>query len=296
MVGKRLALVVAADDNYIVYAITTIKSFLFHNRWFDGDIITFDDGKIFTISEKNRERLRSIYKKVVIRNIDYSKYDDVFKEVIKAEKNSGRFIKSYTKFEIFNFLKDYDKILCVDADVLFVDNVKDLFMQDIAFGVTSSMLANYYLVTENKEYKHFKKNDKLINIDSGGFNAGVMYIGDTSLLNFNTDSIIGFTYEMLSNYEENDFCIMFFDQCILNYFFDCRFREQVTLISPAYNLVVGNMPSNKYKLLDSTDSDFLKNLFVNSKIFHFVMKPEFLNANGKLFSMWNFYRTMPVFR
>lgn len=302
----KLALIINCDDNYFDYGLTAIKSFLFHNKWFNGDIIFFNDNEYFKISEENINKVKLIYKNVIVKNIDYNKYKYIIKKFVKINKNDGfwqTFPKAYPKFEIFNF-KEYDKILCIDGDILFVDNIKDLFEQDISLGLTSSLLLNkYYLEGYNINNLKFKRNNDLIDFDSGGFNSGVIYIGNNKFLNKNiTDKIINYINNLLKLYNENTKLfgtkiIKYFDQCILSYFFTENFNDEVNYINPIYNTELCDIDYLNYEFISNRSNDFLKYLYKNKKILHYLWLPEDINnyKNKFFYKLWIFYRDLPLF-
>ena len=301
----KIALIICADDGYINngYAITTIKSFLFHNRWFTGDIIFFDDNEFFKISNKNKSLLKSYYNNVVFKELDLSKYKTII-DYFKNDNQNTKFIKAYPKFEIFD-IKGYDKILCVDGDILFIDNIKDLFCKDITIGVTSSLLYNFYSnlfkknfydIQNNTNYfanNLFYKNDLLKDWDSGGFNSGVIYIGNVSKLpKINISKLI---IQYITNFiKENNKEILFFDQCILSYIFDKSILGKLTtIINPIYNTIIYDNQMIDYLLLNNFGSKFLIEVYKHSKILHFLSKPNSIDDNNYFKKIWNFYYNIP---
>ena len=310
MNDNKTALVIICDDKYLSnnYGFTCLKSFLYNNKWFNGDIIFFDDGEFFTISNDNKTKLKSLYNKIIFKKINFNTYKwliDLFSfnnidfyqnyEFIHCIKRNLKLLKAYPKFEIFN-LKEYDKILCIDADILFVDNVKELFNKDISFGVTSSLYYNSQNIKlqDIKDINSFRKNNDLIEFDSGGFNSGVIYIGNKNLLNGNiTNEILEFCKEKQLNINNKKYPVYFFDQCIFNYFFTEKYNDFVTFISPIYNMCIA-----KFTIFNSVDeeclSDFYKELKEHSKIWHFLYKPLQLNKNHYYKKVWNNYKDMTL--
>ena len=72
----NIALVIIGDNNVIEnnYCGVVIKSFLYNNSWFDGDIIFFEDNSFNKISEDNKKKLRNLYHKIIFKYINFSKY------------------------------------------------------------------------------------------------------------------------------------------------------------------------------------------------------------------------------
>ena len=303
----KIALVINCDNNYFEYGLTAIKSFLFHNKWFNGDIVFFDDEEYFRISEDNINILKTIYKNVIIKKIDFSKYKFIIEKFSNINNNDGSwqcFLKSYPKIEIFN-LKEYDKILCIDGDILFVDNIKDLFKSSSSLGITSAMLFNhYYLEGYDLSNLKFKRNDDLIELDSGGFNAGVIYIGNNKFLNKDiTNKIINYINDLLNSYDSTTKLygsknIKFFEQCILNYFFTENYNNEVTYIDPIYNTELCDIDYLRYEFISNRSNDFLKYLYNNKKILHYLWMPDHIHNNCKnkfFYKLWSFYNKLPIF-
>lgn len=305
----KIALVINADNNYINrYTITTLKSFLFHNKWFNGDIIFFDDNTFFTISEDNKKTLKSIYNNIIFKTINFNKYKNIIEKFNYINDYNKNLLKAYPKFEIFN-LYEYDKILCIDGDILFVDNIKELFFKDISLGVTSAMR---YYVLKNKLNDYII--DKYYKTDKY-FNSGLIYIGNKFFLKQNiTNLIISYTENLLNKYDSKTTLydnkkMELFDQDILNYFLYEYYYNNFTYISPIYN--VERNANNLYWLLDNwfindekdlhskRDIEFIKYMkyvFYNAKIFHYILKPNcgYKDNNTYFDKLWNFYKNLPL--
>lgn len=105
------------DDLYYPLFEIMLNSFLKQNRWFDDYITIFDWG----ISGKNKSKVLEIYNKIEFLEVDKSKYD------LKEETlDKIYFGKNFQKFEIFKL--KYNKIVVLDADLLFLDDVRELFI------------------------------------------------------------------------------------------------------------------------------------------------------------------------
>lgn len=293
---SKIALVIIADDNVInkKYCHAVIKSFFEYNKWFTGDIVFFEDGVINKISEKNKIVLQSLYNKVIIKHINYDKYNDLFNQCVDKFV-SPRFIHSYPKFEIFNLI-EYDKILCIDSDIIFNDSIEELFNRNISLGVTSSM--RYFMEDISLDYCYTSL--KIIGnttCDSGGFNGGVIYLGNKYFINKNIYNEI---YQYINEYINSNNCIAFFEQDILNHFFSDKYSNNVTWLSPYYNVEIFdykrfNMFTNYGKPLNnvvdfySDKFDKVNMLLNKGKIIHYLQKYESLQDNTRVKKLYEQY-------
>ena len=286
----KIGLVIIANDGYInnQYAITCIKSFLYHNTWFDGDIIFFEDiNNHYNISEENKQILYQLYDQIKFIQFDYESYLYIMNEKFAEGE---KLYNACPKFELFK-LSEYDKLLCVDGDIVFVGNIKELFIKDIPFGATSSLMYNlndieFYQLSDNDNFiKYTDYHDH----DSGGFNSGVLYFGNKSLLNEKTC----YDFRDFINHELNtNKFYQFFDQCFLNYFFnDTEYHKYITIINPIYNCHVAWYEiynKNKYCIYK------LHNLVKNAKILHYTWKPERMEEWDLFLKLFNINKNLPT--
>lgn len=286
----KIGLVIISNDKYIdnQYTIACIKSFLFHNKWFNGDIIFFEDiyGH-FNINEENKQILYQLYDQIRFIQFDYNNYLNLMNE--RFSKNE-KLYNACPKFELFK-LSEYDKILCIDGDIIFIDNIKELFIKDIHFGATSSLMYNlndikFYQLSDNNNF--IKYND-YCNYDSGGFNSGVIYFGNKTLLNEKTyNDLINFINNEINDNKQ----YQFFDQCFLNYFFnDTEYNKYITIINPIYNTQITwyeKYHKNKYCI------DKLNDLLKNTKILHYTWKPEQMEEWDPFLKIFNRYKDLPI--
>lgn len=104
------------DDLYAPLFRIMLTSFLDKNKWFNDSIIVFDWG----ISKQNKFKSLEIYDKIYFLDVDKNNYD-ISEEAI----NKFYFAKNFQKFEFFKL--SYKKIIIFDADLVFLDDVKELF-------------------------------------------------------------------------------------------------------------------------------------------------------------------------
>lgn len=264
----KLGIVINADECYInKYTITMIKSFLIHNKWFDGDFIFFDDKKFFTISDENKILLKNIYKNIIFKDIDYSKYEYIINSFRYINDNNAYFLKGIPKFEIFSLI-EYDKILCIDGDMLFVNSIEDLFKKNISFGGVSTEINEFYI------------------------NCGLIYLGNKDFINEEiTNLLIEFTKDLINNYDKDtglyNYCFVnFFEQDIFNIFFNMHFKDKCQSLNFQYNfLLCPEMFNDNNIKYDDYE------IFTNVKIFHYLYKPE-VSVTKYFYNLWKFYENL----
>lgn len=131
----KLALITICNDAFIEPCRTMIYSFVKNNLWFDGDIIICCDTNEFTLNEENRAKLQMIYEHVIIREVDRSQYQK-FIDNFKKDRKILKYLPSVYTFEVFD-LDGYDKALYLDADMLIIESIQDLFNLDYSIGVST---------------------------------------------------------------------------------------------------------------------------------------------------------------
>lgn len=187
-IGYAFATVVHGDGFYDLFRVF-LYSLLKHNPWIQSPFIVFHNG----LKRSQQVLLRRIYPKVTFRKIDIEKY--------KSHE------KGYSKFwslEVFN-VKDYDKIIFLDCDLLCIGGIDSLL--DIQGPVAM--------------YKEQRRNM---------FNSGVVVV-DKSVRNKKV-------YEGLLNFKLSS-SRFGKDQQVLNGYFDGR----ITNIPQKYNCLVSEAPS-----------------------------------------------------
>lgn len=118
-------LFLSLNSTYIIGYRVFIQSFLYHNRWFDGDLVIMD----LNLSDEDKEYVSTFYKKIFFIKPNYENYKDVNIDTL-YNKN---FINNYYKLDIFSYTK-YEKIVSMDCDMLITGDLSDLFFKNYSFG------------------------------------------------------------------------------------------------------------------------------------------------------------------
>lgn len=164
--------------------------------------MTFADEKFITCVIRQAQRLKHLktqypyivlvdekdentQKKLIINQIEFRTISA--ETFIYTNNNNARFLKTFNKFKIIDFLDEYKAICWVDADIIFIENC-DKFFYDV-------------------DYITFKSVNNILeeNID------GCMFIITNQI---NKKEFIDFVYKHQENYTE--------DEHILNAFFRNR--------------------------------------------------------------------------
>ena len=166
---NKVALFTLCSDNLVDVGLTMIYSFLFNNEWFYdcGVINIISDNNICKLSPENREKFTSLYKDTSFIEVDYEYYKPLIERQEKELYIAPNLKSCFYKYEIF---KDYgySKNVYFDADMIIQSDIRELFFNEINFGVCLDITALKY-----KTDIIFNKTGKT----DAYFNAGLMVVG-----------------------------------------------------------------------------------------------------------------------
>lgn len=154
----------ACDDKYAPLAGVSIASFLKNSATSDKLNFYILDNNISTKNKTKIESLKNIKDcSISFISVDNSKFENLY----LPEKKGYLSISSYFRFVIPSLLKDLDKILYVDCDVIATTSIQEFYSTDIS--------KHYAAVIEDTDC--FKNQRRLnFNKDEIYFNAGVILI------------------------------------------------------------------------------------------------------------------------
>lgn len=114
------------DDKYLSGFLITLNSILLSSPNFNYDVVIFEWGEL---SDKSKNVIKLLYNNVSFRMVDkdfYKKhqFDDTFRE--------WTYNPNY-RFDIFT-LKEYDRVIFFDSDMIFEIDVEELLEYDVDFG------------------------------------------------------------------------------------------------------------------------------------------------------------------
>jgi lipopolysaccharide biosynthesis glycosyltransferase len=164
----------SSDDNYAPFVATTICSIMEHTSSFVSFYIL--DGGISSKNAQKIKQLRDIYSNIAIEFIEIDT-QTIFKDFPTREHFS---IDMYTRFLIPELKSDLKKVVYSDVDVIFNDDIKKLYDEDLNGYSIGAVPYLYGYINPNKEeinsyhlrlglpenHKYFESGLLLIDIDS----------------------------------------------------------------------------------------------------------------------------------
>lgn len=115
--GMKACLFAIMTEDYFKGFYVTMKSFLYHNPWFDLDFVIID----INLNEETKKKILEIYPKVLFRKPNYGLYEGGNYEKLYKKNKVNQFY-----LECFN-LCDYGKVVSIDLDLLILGDMRSLF-------------------------------------------------------------------------------------------------------------------------------------------------------------------------
>lgn len=168
----KYALVTLSDTNFLLPTYVFIKSFLEHNKWFEGDIVILISENIST---EDTLIFFNLYSKIKFISPDQTKYKEAIRHIIEDFPENGitsGYWPHMLKFETFG-LEEYDRTVYYDSDVLVVGNIRDAFFNDY----------DYIICDDRTERPPFDKMDKRCSEPLFNLNLGVRKFDKKTYLN-----------------------------------------------------------------------------------------------------------------
>lgn len=256
----RMDICLSADDNYAKYMGTTIASILSNSKEDDEiyfHLIVDDD-----VTDDSKNKLLSLKK---IKNCEMKFYIpdvDKYKKWYELGNYKSFSPAMFYRLSIAELIKNVDKVLYLDCDIIVNDSLKELFEIDIN---------NYYIITVKDIYFLDSKKD----INESYFNSGVILVNSKLWLESNVS-------ELFENYYLNNYKNIYGDQDILNY---CL-KDKVKYLDNIWNY---------FPLKSLYDGKPIKDI----KILHYAAAVKPWNDNGRVFyfadEFWKYYQLTPWF-
>jgi len=258
------------SDYYVPYLMVVLQSLIEHssvNHNYDIIIFTKD------ISIYNRNLLKQIFntKNISIRFVVGKFNQFKFSKTKHAEHASS---DCYNRLFAPFILKNYKKVICLDADILVKHDIYYLYIQelnDCALGacVDQGMVGLYNITSdgwfniEDKNYNYRQYLDDYMELNNpyNYFNAGV-FLFDLEKLDINQYKKDMFKYMQNKN-------LLFGDQDILNLIFD----DKTKLLDISWNYMPDNSNYTFNRILDNMPLPILKEYKKakqNPKIIHYA--------------------------
>ena len=220
----KKALVTLLDDKYLPGGLITINSLVNSSPGLHMDLIIFEWG---TLSEDSKTLLRKIYKNIIFKKINTSLYDNCkYSEQWRVWTYNCNY-----RFDIFT-LKEYDKILFFDCDILFHIDIEEVFQKNCKFGACPAS----------------KDQVKQINRETG-FEGGLLLIDKAFLKEKTRDDLIEISlstppYDPYVKSEKWES-----DEPILNTYFLNKITNfcKFTWLDEKYNFLTDRLTSDSFK-------------------------------------------------
>lgn len=267
---KEYNICLCADNNVVEYMSALIVSILKNSHQdeeFIFHIITS------SMSEENKNYINELKS---IKNFQLKYYSPIHKEkFIKwhKEKTTGQWgLEAFSKLDIPFLIKDLDKILYLDCDMIVVNSLKELFKLDITNNIAA--------VVEDKDIKYFKILETNFNFFYNYFNSGLMLI-NIKYFNelFNENNF----FEEIEKYLKSIKVLKYIDQDIFNYLF----QNRVKYLDSKYNFTCALVRKEK-EVQDTIIAHYT------------LLKPLYKNAypqkNKLYYAFWKYLIETPYFK
>lgn len=259
-----------ADNNVVEYMSALIVSIL-RNSSQDEEFIFY----IITscISEENKNYINELKN---IKNFQLKYYNPIHKEKFEKwykEKATGQWgIEAFSKLDIPFLIKDLDKVLYLDCDMIVLNSLKELFNLDITNNIAA--------VVEDKDIKYFKILETNFNFFYRYFNSGFMLI---NIKYFNELFTENSFFEEIEKYLKSIKALKYIDQDIFNYLF----QDKVKYLDSKYNFTCALLKKDK-EIQDTTIAHytFFKPLYKNG----------YLKKNKLYYAFWKYFIETPYFK
>lgn len=151
------------NDSFVDYYIVLFKSIKEHNSWFNYKWIVYYNHKYSPLSDKSQSILVSVNKNIEFKIINEKPYSNLFERV------PFNLRPAIFKLEMFKLGHLFKKIIYLDADMLCLGSIKELFENDYYIaGCLAGKNYNY----KNLNHSKFKRKAIL--------NTGVLILNNKS--------------------------------------------------------------------------------------------------------------------
>jgi lipopolysaccharide biosynthesis glycosyltransferase len=194
-------------DDYADGAAVMIKSFLDNNTWYSDEIIVICWGQL---SAEQKRRIGSLSQKIIFHEIDERAYS--------TAKVDGRRKWNYvpaTRFAMFKLL-GYDRLVYLDADVVVVGDIQELFDTPASFAACRLKLGMGFELR-----------------NQGGFDAGVFTVGSEFISEYVHDALV----YIATGHQWSG------NQVVLNLYF----ADSVEYLSPIFNVTTYQLTAETFE-------------------------------------------------
>jgi lipopolysaccharide biosynthesis glycosyltransferase len=124
-------LVTITSNLFINGTYVLIKSFLYNNPWFKGDIIILYENNYSPLTEHNKNFLDyNISYSIKFKEVNYDNYSTLINQALALPNFKSRLCSSYYTLEILALINSYDKLLYIDSDSVIEGDLQPVFNLD----------------------------------------------------------------------------------------------------------------------------------------------------------------------
>lgn len=259
--GKPVVpIVFAADDAYVPMLTTTLLSVLENaSEAYRYDVVVLERG----ISQAKKQIVQSFFSRFENAQIRFADVSGMVESYQLQTNNLHISIETYYRFLIQRVLPEYDKVLYLDADLIVVGNVSQLYGIDLGDNLLAAahdidFVGNLDIKGENR--LAYARN--VLNLDDpyGYFQAGVLVLNTAEMRKLHPFET---WLELASNSE-----YLYDDQDILNA--ECQGR--VKYLDTAWNVMVNcdNRIKKVFSFAPANMFDDFMRAYADPKIVHYA--------------------------
>lgn len=300
--NRKIPVIFAINNGYVKQLSAAIVSILknsdksncFEFNILNSDITCDNKEKIMSLKKINKNTtFNFIDMKQVVNNFDLEKY------MSRRDDYKYISIETYFRFFIPDMFPEYKKVLYLDADILVLDDISNLFEEDIEnywAGAVQDTVLEVFIADKNiktrtkpeRIYKDYFK-EKLGKHSNRYFNAGVLLL---NLDKIRKDKMV----EKLWNFTAKESPLEFQDQDVLN----AVFESDVKYVDYKWN-TLKDLNWFARQLHDKKKEKYLLETYRRPGIFHYVgsNKPWLVHKENYNYAFieewWKYYKLSPYF-
>ena len=286
--NNNTPVVLSCSDEYVPYLLTCLYSLKEHSSTAHNyDIIICENS--ITKSNKSMVKKHTEQENISVRflTIDDSSFPDGLDDLYKGRHYSK---ESFFRIYLPRLLPAYDKVLYLDADIIILSDVYDLYDTNLdgnTIGACKDAIVNA-IANQTPKIKKYFINDLGLKNHKNYFQAGVMLFDCRQFRKNDCES------KLLSIMKTVK--VQFADQCILN----ALFEGDVKFMDLSWNYENENIAHGPMNLINDMDESMLKQYFAareNPKIIHYIggEKPWIYPDANFASIWWKYARKAPIY-
>jgi hypothetical protein len=172
MKNTKLALYTVCDDGFVPVCKVLFRSFFESNGWFQGDVVVVYEPTHCSLSKESMALLAEVIpadNNLLFHEASFSDYEKLFSSILAvAPSRRLRTLSCIFKWELFRNSR-YDKAVYLDADMLVLNNISNLFVDNHPFtGVSAPKVKKIRLNDLERGCGEYAPGDKMMDEINGG--------------------------------------------------------------------------------------------------------------------------------